>query len=142
LDAHTFLAMNLGGADDPELTKQACASFDYLLAHGKRDAEVLNGYAWTLATHSQSLDKALAMANEAAKLDPKSAGGPDTGAACPFGMGKKDEAIATEKRVLELATTDAEKKQFQERLEGFQKGVSKAGKDDDDDDDDEGGHRF
>jgi thioredoxin-related protein/Tfp pilus assembly protein PilF len=137
LEAHTFLAMNLGGADEPEMTKQASTSFDYLLSHGKRDAQVLNGYAWLLATHSQSLDKALAMANEAAKLEPKSAAILDTVAECLFRMGKKDEAIATAKRVLELATSDAEKKQFQARLDGFQKGVSTADEKDGDGDEDE-----
>ena len=142
LEAHEFLAQALGNSPEPEHQKQLKTSFEYLLGHGKRNAETLNGYAWFLATHKESLDKALAMANEAVNLEPKSASILDTVAECLFALGRKDDAIATAKRVVGLATSDAEKKQFQERLEHFQTGKADAEDDEDDGDDaddDDGG---
>ncbi len=147
LEAHNFLAMNLAESPDPEMQKQAAMSFEYVVSHGRRDADTLNSYSWFLATHGQSLEKALALAQEATRLEPASAAILDTLAECFHRLGRKEEEIATEKKAIALASPE-ERKSFEARLKTFETGVKPESEDDevgededegDDDDSDDGG---
>lgn len=77
------------------------------LGRGERDASLLNGLAWSCAIHDLHLDDALAAAERAAALDPKSTDVLDTLAEVHFRMGHVTQAIAVEKRAAALDPASA-----------------------------------
>jgi thioredoxin 1 len=103
LKAHKMITEMLGQSPDPEHRKLVLASYEYLVGHGKKDAETLNGYAWTLATANQDLEKALGLVQEALKEKPDSAEYLDTLAECLSKLGRKDEAVAAARMAVEKA---------------------------------------
>ncbi len=118
VEAHRYLVMVLGRSQKKEDRKTLLESYEYLISHGKRDAETLNNYAWDLATHGESLEKALELAREALKESPKAAHILDTAAECLFRLGRKEEAVAMEKKALEAAAP-AQKESFKKRIAEF-----------------------
>ena len=107
-----------------EANKTAAALFEA----SKDDALELNQLAWILATGVEGpgpdLDLALAAANRAAELtESKNASVLDTLSRVHFSKGNIEEAIATEKKALEIAN-DEEKKQFEENLKEYEASVA------------------
>lgn len=125
LDAHASLAAERGHSSDPVSRRLAVPSFEYLLAHGARTAELLNDYAWLLAAHlpntPESLAKALALAQEAVQLesDPSYL---DTLAECHWRLGQREEAVAAARKAVDAADAD-EKRHYTERLHRFEVSV-------------------
>jgi tetratricopeptide (TPR) repeat protein len=113
LEAHELIVEMLGGSpgDDDE-QKQLIDSYEYLVTHGKRDSETLNNYAFALALAKKDLEKALKMSRDALEAAPDAPHIMDTVAECLFGLGKKDEALAMERKALEKA--DPKNKQMVE----------------------------
>lgn len=70
------------------------------------DASTLNGLAWVCATNGVHLKEALAAAERAVKLEPKSAEILDTLAEVHYRMGEKEKAIEVETRALSLSPED------------------------------------
>jgi tetratricopeptide (TPR) repeat protein len=131
LEAHEMITQILGGSPlDDEDQKRLFASYEYLLAHGKRDPETLNNYAYTLAVQGKEPGKALPLAREALKGAPDAPHILDTLAECLWATGEKEEALATERKALEKA--DPKNKQmvdvFKKKIAEWE-GEAKAGKD-------------
>jgi uncharacterized Ntn-hydrolase superfamily protein len=72
------------------------------LGRNETDATMLNGLAWSLATHDLELPDALKAAERAAQLEPKSTDVLDTVAEIHHRMGHRDQAIAIGKQALAL----------------------------------------
>jgi uncharacterized Ntn-hydrolase superfamily protein len=89
------------------------------LARGDRDASLLNGLAWTCATHDMHIDEALKAAQRAAALEPKSTDILDTLAEVYFRAGDVRNAIATEKRA---AAIDTKSQYLKDQIARFEKG--------------------
>ena len=101
-----------------------------LFEGSKDDALELNQLAWILATGVEGpgpdLDLALAAANRAVELtDSKNASILDTLSRVQFSKGNVEEAIATEKKALEIANAE-EKKQFEDSLKEYEAALTKA----------------
>jgi len=99
-----------------------------LFEASKDDALELNQLAWILATGVEGpgpdLDLALAAASRAVELtESKNASILDTLSRVQFSKGDVEEAIATEKKALEIAS-DEEKKQFEESLKEYEASVA------------------
>jgi len=99
-----------------------------LFEASKDDALELNQLAWILATGVEGpgpdLDLALAAASRAVELtESKNASILDTLSRVQFSKGNVEEAIATEKKALEIAS-DEEKKQFEESLKEYEASVA------------------
>lgn len=108
-----------------EANKTAAALFEA----SEDDAMELNQLAWILATGVEGpgpdLNLALAAANRAVELtESKNASMLDTLSRVQFSQGNVEEAIATEKKALEIANPE-EKKQFEESLKEYEASVSK-----------------
>ena len=76
------------------------------LTRTDNDASTLNGLAWICATNNVHLDEALAAAERASALEPKSAEILDTLAETHYRMGRKEKAIEVETRALALNPND------------------------------------
>jgi thiol-disulfide isomerase/thioredoxin len=116
----------LKGAMFDEANKTAAVLFEA----SKDDALELNQLAWILATGVEGpgpdLDLALAAANRAVELtDSKNASILDTLSRVQFSKGNVEEAIATEKKALEIANAE-EKKQFEDSLKEYEAALTKA----------------
>lgn len=108
-----------------EANKTAAALFEA----SKDDAMELNQLAWILATGVEGpgpdLDLALDIASRAVELtDSKNASALDTLSRVQFSKGNVEEAIATEKKALEIANAE-EKKQFEESLKEYEASLTK-----------------
>ena len=108
-----------------EANKTAAA----LLETSKDDAMELNQLAWILATSVEGpgpdLDLALTAASRAVELtESKNASILDTLSRVQFTKGNVEEAIATEKKALEIANAD-EKKQFEDSLKEYEASLPK-----------------
>ena len=108
-----------------EANKTAAALYEA----SKDDALELNQLAWILATGVEGpgpdLDLAMAAAQRAVELtDSKNASILDTLSRVQFSKGKIEDAIATEKKALEIAN-DEEKKQFEESLKEYEAAIPK-----------------
>lgn len=90
------------------------------LARGDRDAGLLNGLAWSCATHDVHLPDALRAAERAAALEPKSADILDTLAEVHFRMGNAKRAIEVETRA---ATIDPKNAYLKDQIERFKRGT-------------------
>ena len=106
--------------------KEAAALFERCLgAYAKvcqdypRCAWAHNSMAWMSACCRRNLDGALKHAEEAVKLEPKSAGYLDTLAEVHFQRGDKDKAVAVQKRVVEL---DPKRPYFRKQLRRLEAG--------------------
>ncbi len=106
--------------------QKAMKAGDYLLENGQKkdDAEFLNNYAWYLATEDVDSKKALGLAKKAVELSPKAAHIADTLAEAHFRNGQYDEAVAAQKKAVELAR-DEQKEEFKKRLQKFEKALEK-----------------
>jgi uncharacterized Ntn-hydrolase superfamily protein len=90
----------LAGEDDPDLR-----------------ANMLNNFAWTLATGESGREElALEMAQQAIELSPDDPNIMDTLATCHFVNGNREEAIRWEQRALEL---DPDNEFYRQQLERF-----------------------
>jgi uncharacterized Ntn-hydrolase superfamily protein len=76
------------------------------LGRTDNDASTLNGLAWVCATNGVHLEEALAAAQRAADLEPKSAEILDTLAEVHYRLGQKEKAIEVETRALALSPDD------------------------------------
>jgi len=72
------------------------------LGRGERDASMLNGLAWSCATHDFALDDAVRVAERAAAIEPKSTDILDTLAEIYFRTNRIDRAIEVERRASAL----------------------------------------
>jgi tetratricopeptide (TPR) repeat protein len=125
LEAHRYLAARLGNSKRPEDVKTAAGSLEYLVGHGQRDPETLNNYAWLLVTNGRQLEKAQSLAQEAVKAAPKASHILDTLAECYSRLGRKDEAVSTEKKAIECASPQ-EKPMYEKRLAEIEAAKSKS----------------
>ncbi|MGH7731269.1 MAG: DUF1028 domain-containing protein [Candidatus Eiseniibacteriota bacterium] len=93
------------------------------LARGERDASMLNGLAWSCATHDFALEDAARAAERAAAIEPKSTDILDTLAEVYFRMNRIDRAIAIESRA---AALDPKSQYLKDQLARF-RGARTAG---------------
>ncbi len=108
-----------------EANKAAAALFEA----SKDDSAELNQLAWILATGVEGpgpdRDLALAAANRAVELtDSKNASILDTLSRVQFLKGNVEDAIATEKKALEIASAE-EKQQFEDSLKEYEASLTK-----------------
>jgi hypothetical protein len=83
------------------------AMFDRILAFiGVRDPELLNEYAWHLATYVRQLDTAMALVNEAIQHDRHNPNFYDTRAFIYYRQNKLTDAIHSEEDAIRYATDD------------------------------------
>src|SRR5262245_41402108 len=59
IEAHKVIARLRGDSKDPVSRQLAAASYEYVVAHGKPDAEMLNSYAWLLVKRLPTTEKSL-----------------------------------------------------------------------------------
>ena len=93
---------------------------------GVRDPDMLNNYAWDLATYSKNWDRALALANEALAAKPQNSDYYDTRAQAYYSLKKYGEAIADEEQAIKLAKKKEDKEFFSERLEYYKRELTKS----------------
>ncbi len=89
------------------------------LARGERDASLLNGLAWSCATHDIYLSDALRAAERAADLEPRNIDILDTLAEVHFRAGNAAKAVEVESRA---ATLDPKSTYLKEQIERFRAG--------------------
>ena len=90
-------------------------------------SDVLNEFAWFVLTNPRIVQRDLPLALKAAEQANKASGGTDpnvldTYAMAQFKNGKKDDAIATQKKAIELEKDEAARKALEERLAQFESG--------------------
>ncbi len=89
------------------------------LDRGERDASMLNGLAWTCATHGVELADAARAAERAVAIEPRSADILDTLAEVYFMMGRVKDAIAIETRA---AAIDPKSQYLKDQIARFKAG--------------------
>ena len=89
------------------------------LTRGERDASMLNGLAWSCATHDFALDDAVRVAERAAAIEPKSTDILDTLAELYFRTNRIDRAIAVESRASAL---DPKNQYLKDQIARFKNG--------------------
>ena len=89
------------------------------LARGERDASMLNGLAWSCATHDLELADAARAAERAVEIEPKSTDILDTLAEIYFRMGSFDRAIEVETRA---AALDPKSQYLKDQIARFKSG--------------------
>jgi predicted Zn-dependent protease len=109
--------------DADELFGATIEVYDALLVDHPKHAWAYNQAAWLSACCRRNLDKALAYARKAVALAPRAAGYQDTLAEVLFQLGKKDEAVAVQKKVVDL---DPKREYFRKQLKRIQAGDPKA----------------
>jgi tetratricopeptide (TPR) repeat protein len=90
---------------------------------GQRDPDMLNDYAWNLATYTKSWDSSLVLIDEALRAKPANPDYLDTRALIEFDLKKYDDALADECKAIEYAS-EADKPAFQTQLDGYQNQIS------------------
>ena len=99
---HMELALEYEAAGQPALAQREreCVHGTLVaaLARGDRDATMLNGLAWSCATHDLHLEDALRAAQRAAALEPRSTDILDTLAEVHYRLGQRAQAIEVETR--------------------------------------------
>ena len=88
------------------------------LARGEREASMLNGLAWSCATHDLELADAARAAERAVEVEPKSADILDTLAEIYFRMKRYDQAIEVETRA---AAIDPKSEYLRDQIARFRK---------------------
>jgi tetratricopeptide (TPR) repeat protein len=106
-----------------ELFRQSEAHYTRLCTDYPKSPAWHNTLAWLDARCHRELDRALAHAKEAARLDPKNAGLLDTLAEVHFQRGDRARAVALMKRCIEL---DPGKEYFRKQLARFETGNPRA----------------
>ena len=91
------------------------------LARGEKDASMLNGLAWSCATHDLELADAARAAERAAELEPKSTDILDTLAEVYFRMGRADQAVEVESRA---AALDPKSQYLRDQIARFKAGAA------------------
>jgi hypothetical protein len=86
----------------------------------KRDPDLLNEFAWNMATYSKDVKRALALINEAIKKDSTNPNFYDTRAVIEGRMKRLDAAIRDEQQALKYANAD-DQKYFQDQLHQFRR---------------------
>jgi tetratricopeptide (TPR) repeat protein len=109
--------------DAGELFAATFALYEGLLREYPRHAWAYNQAAWLSACCKRKLDVGLTFARKAVTLAPKMAGYHDTLAEVLFQLGKKDEAIAAQKKAIEL---EPKRAYFQKQLKRIEAGDPKA----------------
>jgi uncharacterized Ntn-hydrolase superfamily protein len=89
------------------------------LTRGERDASLLNGLAWSCATHDIFLSDALRAAERAAEIEPRNIDILDTLAEVHFRAGNATKAIEVESRA---ASLDPKSTYLKEQIERFRAG--------------------
>ena len=102
------------------------ASYEYVQANDKADAEWMNDYAWFLATNGRKLDRALELASKAVEMSPKEPPILDTLAECYFRTKQFDKAAETQKKAVDLIEDAKQRKQYEARLRKFEEAAAKA----------------
>ena len=122
-DVTSIARLLFGHYQQAKDTEKVVAVGDYLIEKGSgSDAEFLNNYAWYLALEKKRLDRAFELAKKAVELSPKSAHILDTLAEVHLQSGRAQEAVATQKRAVELATKE-QKAELEKRLHEFEKAL-------------------
>lgn len=108
--------------------KAARATGQYLIEKGGDDASLLNAFAWELLTDEEAGGRFNELALAAAQRCHTISGGNnwmylDTLALAKFENGQAKEAIALEKKAIELCPNDSAKADLQEALARFEGGV-------------------
>jgi tetratricopeptide (TPR) repeat protein len=109
--------------DADELFRSTLEVFEGLMRDYPRSAWVHNQAAWLSACCRRDLEKGLTYARKAVSLSPNSAGYIDTLAELLFQLGKKDEAIAAQKKAIAL---DPKRAYFRKQLKRIEAGDPKA----------------
>jgi tetratricopeptide (TPR) repeat protein len=105
------------------LFEQTLKVYEEVCRDYPRAASAHNSYAWVSACCRRNLDKALEHARKAVELNPKSAGAHDTLAEVYFQLGKKDLAVATQKKAVAL---EPKRAYFRKQLKRLEAGDPKA----------------
>jgi uncharacterized Ntn-hydrolase superfamily protein len=104
--AHMEMAAEYDAAGQADRARQERESVHQILlaalARGERDASMLNGLAWSCATHDLELADAARAAERAAAIEPKSTDILDTLAEVYFRLGQVERAIEVESRAAAL----------------------------------------
>ncbi len=103
--------------DADELFSSVFAIYENVIRDFPKNATAYNQAAWLAACSRRSLDKALGYARHAVELAPQTAGYHDTLAEVLFQLGKKDEAVAVQKRAVSLVPTRAYYRKQLKRME-------------------------
>jgi tetratricopeptide (TPR) repeat protein len=105
MEVHRALARALEDRKDHEGEIPSCE----VLHLRAPDAETRNGLAWVLAKAGKDAARALALVDEALKEKPESAAFMDTRAECLSRLGRHDEAVALQKKAMEVLGGSAPK---------------------------------
>lgn len=97
IEGHQELANRRATLADPVSRELALKSSEYVLSHGRRSVWNLEQHAWLLsrcADDRESIEKALAFAEEATRMAPDNAWAQTTAAECLYRLGRKQDALA------------------------------------------------
>lgn len=99
---------------------------DKVLEYGKGEALLLNDFAWLIVTEPGLMKRDLELARKAIELANKDSGGKDarildTFARVLFVSNEKKEAVEYEKKAIELAESDEERKEYEKTLAEYVK---------------------
>jgi tetratricopeptide (TPR) repeat protein len=114
-----------------ELFQSAAAPYEGLVRAYPKCAWAFNQMAWLSACCKRDLDKGLLHARKAVALEPTSGAYHDTLAEVLFQLGKKDEAIAMQKKAIAL---NPKREYFRKQLKRIEAGDPKAARPVEDDD--------
>jgi hypothetical protein len=127
LDRHSDSAVIFAGLQDlleyyqgRKKVDSISVYYDHIMEFsGDRDPDLLNNFAWDLATYSKRYDSALVLVNEAIAKDSKNSNYYDTRALVDY-YHKEYTAAVTDAR-LALKYGKADKEYFKERMEFYEK---------------------
>ena len=122
-NAHLAFAKEYEAAGRADLARvereRVGESLNRALARGERDASLLNGLAWTCATHDIFLPEALRAAERAASIEPRDVDVLDTLAEVHFRLGNADKAVEVETRASRI---DPKSTYLKEQIARFKAG--------------------
>jgi tetratricopeptide (TPR) repeat protein len=109
--------------DADELYKATKAVYEAIVKDHPKSALAHNQLGWLAATCRRDLDNGLTSARKAVELAPENAGHYDTLAEVLFQLGKKNEAIAAQKKAIKL---EPKRSEFARQLKRIEAGDPKA----------------
>jgi hypothetical protein len=115
--------------DADELFQSVFAVYEGVIRDFPKHAMAYNQAAWLSACCRRHLDKGQSFARKAVELSPKTAAYHDTLAEVLFQLGKKDEALAAQKKAVELSPARV---YFRKQLKRIEAGDPKAPRPDED----------
>jgi tetratricopeptide (TPR) repeat protein len=127
LELVPILDENKRKKDADELFRAVFAVYESVIRDYPKYAAAYNQAAWLSACCRRSLDKGLTFARKAVELSPKTAAYHDTLAEVLFQLGKKDEAIAVQKKAIALSPARV---YFRKQLKRIEAGDPKAARPD------------